>query len=115
MPKGKGTYGSKVGRPPKAKKMAQGGMVSGFFNPPPAADPGIGRRMGHVGDRDWFDNPEKGGGAYHLGGEVMPSSNALNRNVVDFAGSGNTGYNTIGRYQKGGEAKNSSKEKKKKK
>ena len=27
MPKGKGTYGSKVGRPPKKKKMGMGGSM----------------------------------------------------------------------------------------
>ena len=29
MPMGKGTYGSKVGRPPKKKKMMHGGMAHG--------------------------------------------------------------------------------------
>jgi len=29
MPRGKGTYGSKVGRPPKKSKMMGGGMMQG--------------------------------------------------------------------------------------
>ena len=29
MPKGPGTYGSKVGRPPKKSKMMGGGMMQG--------------------------------------------------------------------------------------
>ena len=32
--------------------------------------PGFGDGQGHVGDRDWFDDPRKGGGAYKKGGKV---------------------------------------------
>ena len=33
MPQGKGTYGSKMGRPPKVKKKNMGGSMGGGMNP----------------------------------------------------------------------------------
>ena len=37
----------------------------------PPTDPGFGGQgQGHVGDKDWFDDPRKGGGAYKKGGKV---------------------------------------------
>ena len=89
MPKGKGTYGSKVGRPTEDETM--GG--------------GLNDKMGNVGDRDWFDSPEKGGGAYEHGGEVMPSSDSRSRSAKEYAGGGNVGFDSISRpmgYNKGG-------------
>ena len=40
MPKGKGTYGSKVGRPPK-KKMNMGGMMSPTKKKPTSSATGL--------------------------------------------------------------------------
>ena len=66
---------------------------------------GLNDKMGNVGDRDWFDSPEKGGGAYEHGGEVMPSSDSRSRSAKEYAGGGNMGFDSISRpmgYDKGG-------------
>ena len=41
MPKGKGTYGSKVGRPSKKKKMNMGGMLSSQKKQPATSATGL--------------------------------------------------------------------------
>jgi len=51
MPKGKGTYGSKVGRPPK-KKMNMGGMMSSTKRKPTSSATGLsGMRKGGAARR----------------------------------------------------------------
>ena len=94
MPQGKGTYGSEVGRPKKKANNPDSPMYDDS-------------KLGNVGDVDWFDTPEKGGGAWNKGGKVVPQSNARERTVREYAGGGKVGFNSIGQvkgYSTGGKA-----------
>ena len=61
MPKGKGTYGDQVGRPPKGKKYARGGQVG---DNPRFGYPGIGQGQEGID----YDKTEGGAGGMNLGG-----------------------------------------------
>ena len=95
MPKGKGTYGSQVGRPSKSKKYAGGGRIGGGTDFQP--DPGIGQGQegldynkertagGKIGGDTMSPYPNLGGWhptatwEFEHGGEV-PTSDARMRN-----------------------------------
>ena len=87
MPQGKGTYGSKVGRPPKKKKYQTGGSIDPFSTRNPA---GIPAKMDMEAIEEQNDSP-------------IPTSNAMDRSEVSPMGA-EVG---TGVYKKGGKVKKS--------
>ena len=76
MPQGKGTYGSKVGRPPKKKKYQAGGSVDPFSTRNPA---GIPAKM----DMDAIEEQNNLPTPNALEGQnEFPTSNAMDRSEV---------------------------------
>ena len=109
MPKGKGTYGDQVGRPPKGKKYARGGQVG---DNPRFGFPGAGQGQEGID----YDKTEAGAGGINIGGwhpteewefqggGETPTFDARNRkeSVHGFMEGGGTPQATNQQYAEGG-------------
>ena len=97
MPQGKGTYGSKVGRPPKKKKYQSGGSIDPFSTRNPE---GIPAKM----DMEAIEEENNSPIPNALEGQnEFPTSNAMDRSEVSPMGA-EVG---TGVYKKGGKVKKS--------
>ena len=66
------------------------------------------REMPKVGDKEFDYTPEGVAEAKQYSADTgIPMTNAMDRNIKEYAGGGKVGYDSIGRYNEGGKVKGS--------